>query len=143
MTFVPPAGVPPPRPPMPANRIWTAAEQVDPAMQRPIRGVYADQDLMTLVEWAPPGQWSEPPHTHPESAHVFLVVEGEGEALVDGKWEKIRAGQFIVQPRNKVHAMRNPSQDKAFVWVCVSLSKGRYVVEDRPETYRDPPTPAS
>ena len=116
------------------QRIFTAAEHVDEGTEKSVQSVYRDEDLSALVEWISPGKAFEEPHSHPESAHVFVVLEGEGEALVgEGRWEKISAGQFVVQPRNKVHAMRNLSTTQRIVWVCVAVSHGRYVVEERTE----------
>lgn len=87
-----------------------------------------------MVEWVEPGKDFEAPHSHPESAHVFVFLEGEGEALTgNGKWEKVQAGQFYVCPREKVHAMRNTSKDKRLMWVCIAASHGKYVVNTRTE----------
>ena len=115
------------------QRIFTSSDYYEADAERPIRMTYRDDDVMTLVEWAEPGQLSEPAHSHPTSAHVFVFLEGEGEALVEpGKWEKVRAGQFIVQPRNKVHAVRSTT-DKPLLWVCVAVYDGPYVVEPHTE----------
>jgi quercetin dioxygenase-like cupin family protein len=115
------------------QRIFTARDYYEENVERPIRMTYRDDDLMTLVEWAPPGELSEPPHSHPTSAHVFVFLEGEGEALVEpGKWEKVQAGQFIIEPRNKVHAIRSTT-DKPLLWVCVAVYDGPYVIEPHQE----------
>ena len=117
------------------QRIFTVSDYLKPnARGGTVNLVYRGEDVTTLVEYIEPGATLEDPHWHPESAHVFVVVEGEGEALVgNGVWEPIRAGQFIIQPRNKVHAMRNPSNDKRMVYVCVDIDKGQYVVNESDE----------
>ena len=117
------------------QRVFTVSDYLKPnARGGTVNLVYRGEDITTLVEYIKPGATLEDPHWHPESAHVFVVVEGDGEALVgNGVWEPIRAGQFIIQPRNKVHAMRNLSTTQRIVWVCVSVSSGRYVAEPRTE----------
>lgn len=116
-----------------SQRIFTARDYYEHDAERPVRMTYRDDDIMTLVEWAPPGELSEPSHSHPTSAHVFVFLEGEGEALVEpGVWEKVEAGQFIIQPRTKVHAIRS-SIDKPLLWVAVAVYDGPYIVEPHTE----------
>ena len=117
------------------QRIFTPAEHIDPDAPRTLKRVYNDQDIAAFVEWINPGGGIfQPPHSHPESAHIFVVLEGEGQALTgEGKWERIQAGQFVVQPRNKVHAMRNTSPDKRMSWVSIDVNSGPYVMEERTE----------
>ena len=116
------------------QRLFTAAEYVDPQSERTLQSVYRDQDLGTLVEWVNPGGGIfEPIHSHTATAHVFVFLEGEGEALLGrGEWQKIGAGQFIVQPREKVHGIRNTSPTQRLVWVTVSVRNGPS--ETRPGT---------
>ena len=87
-------------------------------------GTYHDEDMTMLVEWNMPGKAYTEIHSHPQSAHVFVILEGEGEALVGkGKWEKVKAGDFYVCPRNKVHNLRTTSKDKRLVWVCTHITQ--------------------
>jgi mannose-6-phosphate isomerase-like protein (cupin superfamily) len=122
--------------PSTAQRIFTTADYVDPNAERTLNSAYRDEDFSAIVEWINPGEVFEDPHSHPKSSHVFVVMEGEGEALVgNGTWKKIVTGQFVVNPRGKVHAMRNTSSDHRLVWVCVHMpNPGPYVVEPRTET---------
>jgi quercetin dioxygenase-like cupin family protein len=45
------------------------------------------------------------PHRHPGSEEVTLVLEGEGRALVDGRWESIEAGHLLHAPAGAPHAL--------------------------------------
>ena len=106
----------------PNQRVFHTYDYIDPSMERPVRGVYHDEDMTMLVEWNEPGKPYTEIHSHAESAHVFVILEGEGEALVGkGKWEKVKAGDFYVCPRNKVHNLRTTSKDKRLVWVCTHI----------------------
>ncbi len=94
-------------------------------MDPTVVSTYRDQDLVAIVEWCDPGKEFQPPHWHPEAAHVFIFTEGEGEALIGhGQWATVRAGQFLVNPREKVHAVRNASATERLVWACVHVSNG-------------------
>lgn len=107
------------------DRIFTTSDFVRDGIERTVVRAYGDDDLMALVEWAEPGQLLEPPHWHPQAAHVFVFTEGEGETLLgSGVWEKVTAGQFLVNPRNRVHAVRNTSATDRLVWVCVHVTHG-------------------
>lgn len=108
------------------GRIFSTSDFVKSDAERTVARAYTDEDQATLVEWIEPGGGLlEPPHWHSGAAHVFIVISGEGEALVGhGQWQKIRAGQFIVNPRGKVHAMRNTSSSERLVWVCVHVAPG-------------------
>ena len=116
------------------ERVFTALDHIDPAATKTLKSVFRDEDLTAIVEWINPGETFEDPHSHPESAHVFVVVSGEGDALVGhGKWEKTKPGDFVVNPRHKVHAMRNTSTSERFVWVCVHITNGPHVTDERTE----------
>lgn len=107
------------------ERVFTTSDFVKDGADRTVVSTYRDQDLVTLVEWIDPGKEFEAPHWHPEAAHVFVFTEGEGEALLGkGEWAKVRAGQFLVNPREKVHAIRNTSTTQRLVWTCVHVTHG-------------------
>lgn len=118
----------------PSQRIFTAKEYVKDSAERTVQMAYKDQDISAFVEWIDPGKTFQSPHSHPQSAHIFVFLEGEGEALLgNGKWEKVRAGQFLVCPRDKVHAMRNNS-DKRVVWISVDVNSGPYLATPKAES---------
>jgi mannose-6-phosphate isomerase-like protein (cupin superfamily) len=120
-----------------SDRIFTVADFIKDGAERTVVRTYADEDLVTLVEWIDPGKEFEPPHWHPEAAHVFVFMSGEGEALLgNGVWQPVRAGQFLVNPRNKVHAMRNTSATERLVWTCIHVTHGLpYVVNEVDESH--------
>lgn len=114
--------VPPSSAPSTTQRVFTTKDYLVDNAERTVRAVYRDQDFTALVEWIDPGKSFEEPHSHAQSAHTFVVIEGEGEALLEGDhWQRVKAGDFVVNPRNKIHAMRNTSKDKRLVWVCTHM----------------------
>jgi mannose-6-phosphate isomerase-like protein (cupin superfamily) len=120
-----------------SDRIFTISDFIKDDAAKSVVRTYSDEDLVTLVEWIDPGKEFEPPHWHPEAAHVFVFVSGEGEALVgNGQWEPVKAGQFLVNPRNKVHAMRNTSATERLVWACIHVTHNLpYVVNEVDENH--------
>ena len=114
------------------QRIFTVVDHIKEGAERTVTRTYQDDDLVTLVEWCEPGRDFQTPHWHPEAAHVFVFMDGEGEALMGhGNWQKVSAGQFLVCAREKVHAIRNTSQSKRLVWTCVHVTHGLpYVVNE-------------
>lgn len=50
-------------------------------------------------------------HTAPFDALV-CVLDGEGEILIEGKPHKVAAGQMIIMPANKPHAVKAVSRFK-------------------------------
>jgi quercetin dioxygenase-like cupin family protein len=69
--------------------------------------VYQDTDLNVVVWNLLPGQVTDS-HKHPENAHTFIVVTGEGEYIRESDPPKaIRTGDLIVIPRETVHVIRN------------------------------------
>jgi quercetin dioxygenase-like cupin family protein len=52
-------------------------------------------------------------HQHPESAHTFLVLCGEGEYVREGvEPSQIRAGDYIIIPRQVMHGIRNTGTER-------------------------------
>ena len=125
--------------PNPTQRVFTAKDHVWEKPTRPNQLTnqlaYRDEDMALPVEWAEPGQLFQEPHSHSSGAHVFVVLEGEGEAFVGkGKWEKIQAGGFYVCSRNKAHAIRNTSKTQRLLWVCVTALQGPRETTQRTES---------
>ena len=66
-----------------------------------------DTDLNVVVWNLLPGQVTDS-HKHPENAHTFLVITGEGEYVRESDPAvAIRAGDMVVIPRETVHVIRN------------------------------------
>ncbi|HLY85809.1 MAG TPA: cupin domain-containing protein [Gaiellaceae bacterium] len=47
-----------------------------------------------------------PPHTHPDHADSFYVLEGEVEFFEDGEWHRVVPGTFFSVPPNVEHGFR-------------------------------------
>jgi quercetin dioxygenase-like cupin family protein len=68
-----------------------------------------DEDIANIVVWClEPGQENST-HTHPDSAHIIYIMEGEGLCLRgdQGQPDPIKAGQLLIVPRNVIHGIRN------------------------------------
>jgi mannose-6-phosphate isomerase-like protein (cupin superfamily) len=52
----------------------------------------------------PPVSWSLPPHLHTDGAETIHVVEGEFEMTIDGRVERVVAGQTVHIPAGVVHS---------------------------------------
>jgi mannose-6-phosphate isomerase-like protein (cupin superfamily) len=118
-------------PPKTDQRIFDPMEHVTDEEISPIDHIlYADQDVDLLVWWADPGESHLDIHKHPHSAHVYFIVQGEGEALLgNGVWKPVRAGHVIVNPREKVHALRNTMASGRLVWASATTeAAGDYIM---------------
>jgi quercetin dioxygenase-like cupin family protein len=51
-----------------------------------------------------------PPHVHANEEESFYVLEGELDFVVDGETLRLRAGDFAVLPRGRVHGFRVRSE---------------------------------
>ncbi|MBC7161749.1 MAG: cupin domain-containing protein [Immundisolibacter sp.] len=94
--------------------------------------VYADGEDLGIVSWnLLPGQANES-HSHPYSAHCFLIVEGEGHYLkgqpgsADYAEYPIKAGQTVVIPRNQVHGIRNTGKSPLSYFAITTTAGGEY-----------------
>ncbi|MDD3652001.1 cupin domain-containing protein [Immundisolibacter sp.] len=94
--------------------------------------VYADGADLGIVSWnLLPGQANES-HSHPYSAHCFLIVEGEGHYLkgepgsADYAEYPIKAGQAVVIPRNQVHGIRNTGTAPLSYFAITTTAGGEY-----------------
>ncbi|MCY1041355.1 rRNA maturation RNase YbeY [Corallococcus sp. bb12-1] len=81
---------------------------------------------------APPG-WSEPAQT-PEFDEVVLVLAGELTLVVDGKRERIGAGEVGLVPRGKRVVYRNDSQGACDYWsICAPAFRVELAHIEKPE----------
>ena len=117
------------------KRIFMPKEYIGKEFKSPgDRLLYADQDVDVLFWSAEPGKTHLDVHKHPHSAHVYFIIQGEGEALMGkDKWEKVTAGQVIVNPRGKVHALRNTMSSGTLAWIsATAVGAGSYIRVDAP-----------
>jgi quercetin dioxygenase-like cupin family protein len=74
--------------------------------------MYKDEDISLVVWNLEPGQENRS-HQHPESAHTFLVLCGEGEYIrEDAAAVPIRGGDYIIIPRQVRHGIRNTGSER-------------------------------
>lgn len=74
--------------------------------------MYKDVDISLVVWNLEPGQEGAM-HSHPESAHAFLVLCGSGEYMQgDQDVVPIKAGDCVIIPRQQVHGIRNTGSER-------------------------------
>ena len=80
-----------------------------------VTGDETETASVCLLEVAPHSEI--PIHTHDPHVDSIFVVAGHGEAYVNGKWEKIEAGDYIFVPMSEEHGIKNSSGEllKLFV----------------------------
>jgi len=55
----------------------------------------------------PPGATVRPVHSHRDTEELMYILEGQGEAWVDGDVATFRAGDAVLFPANTKHMVRN------------------------------------
>ena len=63
--------------------------------------------IMRIAEIPPGG--SVPKHIHEDEEQVYLILEGEGIVIIDGKKYRVRKGYAVYIPMNAVHEVINDS----------------------------------
>jgi len=91
--------------------------------------------VRTGIQTSPPGYQTQP-HSHPY-VELLTVIEGEGEAWVDGEEEliKLQPGVTIALPAYRVHGFR-ATGDRPLVTFGIHTSEKRIV------NYVNPPARA-
>src|SRR6188768_4380589 len=54
-------------------------------------------------------------HSHPGMDKLYLVIEGEGGFLLDGKELPMRAGDLLIAPQSVPHGVRNSGPGRLLV----------------------------
>lgn len=89
--------------------------------------MYRDQDVSVVVWNLAPGQENSL-HSHPTSAHVIWILEGEGQSLKgDAAPVPIKAGECVIIPRGVIHGIRNTRHGNLSYLAVTSLGPGGYV----------------
>lgn len=70
-----------------------------------ITGKETDTVSVCLLDIAPDTEI--PIHTHDPQVDSIFVVDGQGEAFVNGNWRKIEAGDYIFVPVLDEHGIKN------------------------------------
>ncbi len=50
-----------------------------------------------------------PIHTHEQELDSIFVISGKGQAFIDGVWQEIKEGDYILIPATIEHGVRNIS----------------------------------
>ncbi len=58
-----------------------------------------------------------PIHTHDPQTDSIFILQGQGEAYVNGGWKPIAAGDYIFVPALEEHGIRNTSDDSLVLFV--------------------------
>lgn len=58
-----------------------------------------------------------PVHTHEPQVDSIFIVSGEGEAYVNGGWQKIVPGDYVFFPSGVEHATRNTGREPLVLFV--------------------------
>ena len=65
------------------------------------------QRISLAIMDCPPGSTVRPLHSHPEAEEVIYIIEGQGEAWVNGEVAPFRQGDAVLFPVNSRHMVRN------------------------------------
>jgi len=80
-----------------------------------VTGVDSKAASVCLLDIAPGTEI--PAHTHDPQVDSIFVVEGEGEAFINGRWEGISAGDYIFVPSGDEHGVRNTGKSPLLLFV--------------------------
>ncbi len=94
--------------------------------------VYTDNQDVVIVTWnLMPGQENES-HAHPNGAHAFIIIEGEGIYIKHqpGTPEcaefPVKAGDTVNIPRGVVHGIRNTGDSPLSYFAITTTAGGEY-----------------
>ncbi|MEY9485202.1 mannose-6-phosphate isomerase-like protein (cupin superfamily) [Streptomyces calvus] len=79
------------------------------------------------VEWAcvPPGGLSGE-HLHSRTEEVYVLLTGEGEALLNGRPQRVQAGELILTGLGATHGLRNVGSEP-LSWLTLEVPAPRTV----------------
>ncbi|TDQ33144.1 cupin domain-containing protein [Zeaxanthinibacter enoshimensis] len=97
------------------NAYWVLGHKVEPHQPS------GDYDM--VVGETPKGVPGPPPHHHDKYNEVFFVLEGQMDFMVNGKVQRLKAGESIDITPGTVHTFSN-SGDKACRWLNLHSPKG-------------------
>ncbi|WP_329047646.1 cupin domain-containing protein [Streptomyces violaceus] len=85
------------------------------------------------VEWAcvPPGGLSGE-HLHSRTEEVYVLLTGEGEAILNGSPQLVRAGELILTGLGATHGLRNVGNEP-LSWLTLEVPAPRTVTLARPQ----------
>lgn len=92
------------------------------------------QNVAVAMLNCPPGSSVRPLHSHGDVEEVLLVLQGRGEAWVDGETASFRKGDALLLPAHSKHMIRNTG-DEPLVIACIFAPQtdvGSYQLYDNP-----------
>ena len=66
-----------------------------------------------------PGQ-AQKVHTHADQDKIYLVLEGRGRVVVDGREEILESGEATVAPAGRAHGLLNIGEGRLLALVVVA-----------------------
>ena len=80
-----------------------------------ITGEESRTACVCMIEIAPGSE--TPIHIHEDQADSILVVQGRGESYINGKWQPIEPGDYILFPPKGEHGTRNTGTEPLRLFV--------------------------
>jgi quercetin dioxygenase-like cupin family protein len=65
------------------------------------------ENISMAVMDCPPGSTVRPLHSHRDIEEILYILEGQGEAWVDGEVAPFKQGDAVLFPANSKHMVRN------------------------------------
>jgi len=87
-------------------------------------GLGAGEHLFAGLNCFTPGQ-EHKAHTHPDQDKLYVVLEGQGEALVGEQTGLLEPGDVVLAPAGVAHSMRNPGPGNLVVLVVFGPPPGQ------------------
>jgi len=83
----------------------------------------------------PGGSTVRPLHAHRDTEEVLLVLEGQGEAWVDGETASFKKGDAVLLPANSKHMVRNTGDESLITASIFSppTSPATYILFEDPD----------
>jgi quercetin dioxygenase-like cupin family protein len=79
-----------------------------------------EDHVMRVVEVEKDGY--TPKHQHPWP-HINYVIEGQGEIMIDGVLNPVKAGSYAFVPADTLHQYKNMGED-VFKFICIVPKHG-------------------
>lgn len=99
-------------------------------------GTEADAKLHSVAYVTLGQNGSSSAHFHPDAEESYVVLEGEGFLVIDGRERSVKAGDVAFIPKNAIHQIFNKSMaDLSFLCVCAPAwtPEGFKLVSDYPQ----------
>jgi quercetin dioxygenase-like cupin family protein len=81
--------------------------------------LFSGEQLFAGLNCFEPGQ-EHALHSHPGQDKLYVVLEGEGEATVGDRTERVAVGAVVAAPDGVPHAMRNPGPARLVVMTVMA-----------------------